>query len=242
MTGSPTLRIGTWNCRMGLDRKHDAVGRLAADVLVVPECSSGNALATRPAVSSVWCGDWPLKGFGVFGFNGWRVTQVVEDDPLPWALPVDVSYDGQVAVTLVAVWTSRPRLNGRPGYAAQVGKVIDRWEGGLAAGRVAIAGDLNCSAQGPSVAAHAENVRRLAALDVHSAYHWFTGLEHGLEKDMTLRWIGPGRRVYAYHCDFVFLPTRLLAGVNDVTVGSTKEWIECGLSDHTPVVVDVATL
>lgn len=55
---------------------------------------------------------------------------------------------------------------------------------------------------------------------------------------MTLRWVGPGRVPLAYHCDFVFLPQRLLEKVTAVRIGWSPEPEE-PLSDHLPVAVDL---
>jgi hypothetical protein len=232
------MRLVTWNCRMALDRKREAVRRLGADVLVVPECARGSALALEPGVSFAWRGDHANKGLGIFGLNGWRVSALPEEDPLPWALPVAVADPaGEPAFTLVAVWTGRPGYDGRPGYPAQVAAVIGRWASSLAAGRVVLAGDFNCSAQGPAIAAHRANVALLESLGVHSAYHAHTGLEHGAELAMSLRWVGPGRAISTYHCDFVFVPQRLLGSIASVDVGDASEWIDSRLSDHAPITV-----
>ena len=56
---------------------------------------------------------------------------------------------------------------------------------------------------------------------------------------MTLRWFGPGSREYTYHCDFVFLSDAMKHRLEDVTVGTMVEWVESGLSDHTPVVTHI---
>lgn len=225
---------------MALDQKRSAVDRIGADVLVVPECAASPALAGDLGVSFAWRGENRRKGLGVFGFGGWRVEPFAEERPLPWVLPVRVIDPGGVeAVILLAVWTVVRRLDGRPDYAGQVAAVIDDWAAALEEGRAAIAGDLNCSAQSPSGGRHLENVRRLERAGVRSAYHAFLGHEHGAEDAMTLRWVGPLRRVYEYHCDFLFLPGRMLERLRRVEVGSMADWIESGLSDHCPVVAEL---
>lgn len=225
---------------MALDRKRSAVEVIGADVLVVPECDASPALAGELGVSFAWRGENPQKGLGVFAFGGWRTEPVDEEQPLPWVLPVRVIDPGGVEVAiLLAVWTVAHRLDGRPDYAGQVSAAIDACTTALEEGRAVIAGDLNCSAQGPSVARHLENMRRLERAGVRSAYHAFFGHEHGAEGAMTLSWVGPKRRVYEYHCDFLFLPGHMLERLRQVEVGSMMDWIESGLSDHCPVVAEL---
>ena len=81
---------------------------------------------------------------------------------------------------------------------------------------------------------------RLAELGVQSAHHTHHGLAHGEETAMTLRWKGRGGLVSEYHVDFVFLSRPLLERLEAVEVGSMRDWVESGLSDHCPVSVDLA--
>ena len=101
-----------------------------------------------------------------------------------------------------------------------------------------IAGDLNASAQGPSVVPHAVNVRSAAALGLVSVFHHVDRVEHGSESAMTLRWMGPGGIERRYHCDFVFASELLCNETTRVEVGDWGEWIGSGRSDHVPVVAE----
>ena len=226
---------------MGLNAKRAAVTALAADLAVIPECARASRLRDEPGVSSHWRGSNDAKGLGVFGFNGWTVEPLDESDLLPWTTPVTViDPAGLQRFTLVAVWTGTPgKRHGRPGYAAQVAAVVERWDPELARGVVVLAGDFNCSTEGPAVTAHGVNVKRLEMLGVHSAYHAYRGLAHGEETEMTLRWIAKGRVPLRYHCDFIFMPTRLIERVRHFEIGHSSDWIEAGLSDHAPVIVEI---
>lgn len=114
---------------------------------------------------------------------------------------------------LPAIWTAANSEARWPSYAAQVTAAIDAWEAELRDGRVILAGDTTCSAQGPSSAPHRENLRRLDEFGVRSSYHVHHGLEHGAETEMT-----------------------------STTVGSMAGWVESGLSDHAPVVVQIESV
>ena len=227
------MRIVTWNCRQGLDRKIDVLLGLACDVAVVPECSAAPTLASQPGVSFAWTGDNSAKGLGVFGFNGSTLTPLPGPE-MPWLLPLSVSKPGYDPISLLAVWTTT-KLGGS--YAGQVKDIADGWASRLG-DRLVMAGDFNASAQGPSWKPHIRNMDRLADLGMVSAYHYHRGSEHGDESDMTLRWIGPGKTRYEYHCDFVMVSHDLAARIVSVEVGSMSEWVDAGLSDHCPVIVE----
>lgn len=228
--------IGTWNCRMGIDRKREAIERLGCDVLVVPECKSEPALSKRSDVSFQWRGRYPLKGLGVFGFRGWKVEPAEEPNPLDWLLPLRViDPAGTETALLLAIWTVANTEEKWPSYSRQVKAAITEWEGKVRTEPVVLAGDLNCSAQGPSSKPHLKNVARLEEMGARSAYHAHRGVPHGEEPDMTLRWIGRGKREFTYHCDFIFLSSAIGHRLEGVTVGSIADWVDTRLSDHVPV-------
>jgi endonuclease/exonuclease/phosphatase family metal-dependent hydrolase len=233
------LALGTWNCRMALARKHQAVRAIGADVLVVPEAAARVPPAGEPDVSHAWKGTWAPKGLGVYAFGGWRVEPVLDRPDLPWVLPVRLRPPGGgEAALLLATWPVLGRRERRPGYTAQLAAVLDAWEDELAAGRTILAGDLNASATAtPAGRAHRRNVDRLHELGLRSAYHACVGCAHGEEPAMTLRWIARGGGALHYHCDMVFVPERWLTPDVVVEVGGMDDWVGSGLSDHVPVVV-----
>ena len=130
-------------------------------------------------------------------------------------------------------------LDGRPGYAEQFTQVLDSFGHELSAGDCVVLGDLNASLQGPSRDAHAVNLDRASALGLVSAYHAANDVAHGNEPDMTLKWIGPGRVEYRYHCDFVFVPEAIANRISCYVV-PTFSW-ERSVSDHQPVLVELPT-
>jgi len=234
------MRLATWNCRQGIDTKRHAFELLGADVVVVPECSSEPALARELGVSFLWRGDYATKGLGVIAFKGWRVEQFDARFELGWVLPARVfDPDGEHAFDLLAVWTVM-RKDGRPRYEGQIGRILDEWVDELEAGKTIVAGDFNCSLQGPSRRAHSRNLDRFEALGLRSGYHAHSAVEHGAETAMTLQWVARGGVRRGYHCDYIMLPEELRSRVTAVTVGSVAEWVDSGLSDHCPVVVDLA--
>lgn len=232
--------IGTWNCRMAIDRKREAIERLGCDVLVVPECKEAPVLAKDRDVTFQWKGRYPRKGLGVFGFRGWRVELAKESTPLHWLLPLRViDPAGAEAALLLAIWTVANKAESWPGYSGQVASAIAEWEPKVRDEPVILAGDFNCDAQGRSSRSHLQNIARLEEMGARSAYHSHRGLPHGSEPDMTLRWIGRGKREYQYHCDFIFLSRAIRHRLEGVKVGTMADWVESRLSDHVPVVASI---
>jgi len=57
------MRIITWNCQMGLDKKADALLSLNPDIAVVPECSEKSIVALQQrGFCTLWFGSNPNKG------------------------------------------------------------------------------------------------------------------------------------------------------------------------------------
>lgn len=229
------LRLATWNCRQAVDRKRALFDRLAADVIVVPECSQSPRFSREPGVSFAWRGRNANLGLGVFALNGWTVASVPELDPLPWVLPLQlIAPTGEDAALLLAIWAVATPEN--PPYETQVARAVEAWELELATGPVVFAGDTNCSPQSGDREAHLANIARLDDLGVASCYHQHHGLAHGDENHMTLSWVGRGGVRSGSHCDFVFASADLIARLAGVTVGRFDEWIGPQSSDHAPVV------
>ena len=82
------------------------------------------------------------------------------------------------------------------------------------------------------------HLSRLESLGLFSAYHKLNLLDHGEEKQMTLKWIGPGRKEKDTAVISFFLTEKLLkgatAGIHDLWSGEYAK-----LSDHQPVIADI---
>lgn len=84
---------------------------------------------------------------------------------------------------------------------------------------------------------HMELVRFLAdELSLVSAYHAFFGAEHGSERHPT--YYDRSKKGKPFHIDYCFIPRTWLPKLKSVTVGSRHRWAR--LSDHVPMIVDVA--
>ena len=230
------MRFATWNCQGGLAKKVDVVRAIAPDVLLVQECQPGVDVGSG---TSLWYPPYEgaAKGTGLFCSNGWSAEWLPRKGSAEWVMPARVRNELlAVEFTLLAVWTNKNNGDNRPGYAEQFSIVLDLYGEVLRSGQCVVAGDLNASIQGPSRQPHEENLARVAALGMVSAYHHAMGCGHGEESDMTLKWVGPGRKEYLYHCDFVFLPQGMAQGT-ECRVFNTFGWPR-RVSDHQPVIVD----
>jgi hypothetical protein len=66
--------------------------------------------------------------------------------------------------------------------------------------------------------------------------------QQGEESMPTLYFHGSpkGKPKMTYHIDYAFIPDEWLQRLVCVQIGSPDEWISSGLSDHVPLIVDIA--
>jgi hypothetical protein len=199
----------------------------------------------------IWVGDDPNKGLAVFAFGESRVAldQVCEDPVLRWIAPVRVS--GPVVFNLLAVWASNQRdTNYRPKpWQTQPNAALAVYESFVRSGPTVMAGDFNNGAywDQPGKPGNFEHTAAAArTLGLRSAYHvWPAEIAFGDEPDFTHYWQTRTPDV-GYHIDYVFVPATWLTSVVNVRVGTYDEWVADRtwtgrtLSDHVPVVVDLA--
>ena len=237
------MRVATWNCRGGMQRKRESLASLDADVLVVPEAQAG--FTPDPGQRMLVKGA-PGKGLGVLVADPYTAVISAPDPGLPWLLAVDIHRGRDLLVTVLALWTIREPGIRRPSYPAQAQQAITGWqqaaerEGRDPWTRVILAGDFNASFQDPSPAAHARTVSALGEHGLVSVHHHLTSTEHGAETSHTLRWIAPGRIPRYYHCDYLWLSPDLQPSLRGGGIGTMGDWVESGLSDHVPVWADLS--
>jgi exodeoxyribonuclease III len=242
------MRLVAWNCAMAFHRKFAALLALRPDVAVIAECAEPERLAQRLDLSGlagdpVWVGKNPNKGLAVFGFNGHRVRLAPIHRPrLRFLAPVTV--EGAAAFNLLAVWAQNAsggiRRKRQPG---PLRLALSRYRAFLASGPCVIAGDFNNNViwDRPGWRMnHAHTVARLGADGLVSAYHEHRGELPGAELTPTHYWRDRRKDGPTYHIDYVFLPRLWLKQVTNVEIGSFEAWCGTGLSDHVPVVVEVA--
>jgi exodeoxyribonuclease-3 len=192
---------------------------------------------------AVWIGDNLNKGLAVFAFNGYRVSLALPfHATLRHLVPVRVG--GPIECNLLAVWAQ----NGSAGVVRkhQLGplrRALGKYRSFLAERPSIVAGDFNNNVYWHRPGwriNHANAVATLQKLGLASAYHALRGEAQGRESVPTLYWRDRKKDGPTYHIDYIFLPLQWLVHVRELGVGSFEDWCGAGLSDHVPIVVDIA--
>jgi exodeoxyribonuclease III len=230
------MRIVTWNCQMGLDKKADALLSQNPDVAVVPECSEKSTLALRErGYETLWFGSNPVKGLGVFSRRGWSL-QALSQTKQKWIVPVAI--DAPTPFTMLAVWACRTGTRRADNYVGQVYQALMSHPGWFDRTPVVLAGDLNSNQIWDSerrVGNHSDVVRILAERGLVSVYHQFFGEVQGAESRPTIYLFRHAHR--PFHLDYIFLPEEWAKRLKTVEVGNYERWSK--LSDHCPVTVEI---
>jgi exodeoxyribonuclease-3 len=234
------MRIVTWNCQMGLDKKADALLSLNPDVAVVPECSKQSTLhLCERSCKTLWFGSNPHKGLGVICRNDWdsREIQPPTDKDHKWIVPVEVL--APTPFTLLAVWACRAGMRKADNYIGQVHRAITSHHEWFGRGPVVVAGDLNSNTIWDSerpVGNHSDVVKFLEERGLVSVYHEYFDEPQGRESRPTLYLYR--RHDKPFHLDYIFVPRAWTRGLHLVEVGEFGKWSK--LSDHCPLLVEVA--
>jgi hypothetical protein len=71
------MKIITWNCNMGFQKKAGTILSHQPDILIVPECKNleklNFAAGLQLPTDSLWHGSNPHKGISVFAYNGFKL-------------------------------------------------------------------------------------------------------------------------------------------------------------------------
>jgi len=228
------MRLITWNCKGGFQRKHAAIASWRPDVLVVPEAARFGGvpqLADGPRVSSAyWIGENPRKGLGILSYGDFTLTvDPAYDDTIKWIIPLRVS--GPRTFLLLAVWTVKDHDTGY--YITQLMRAVEQYRHMLIAGPAVIAGDFNQSVRldSPNAPTFRALVHDLETVGLLSTYHQHCNCQQGEEPDPTF--FLHHKPTKPHHLDYVFASRDLLARGMNVRVGRHEEWLQ--LSDHMPV-------
>lgn len=227
-----TMRIISWNCNMAFLRKSRSILELSPMICIVQEISMHDTSAIN-APFSRWIGSSPHKGLAVIGFDE-DVIALDDSCPpeLPWAIPFTVG-----DFNILAVWASVHAGNMR--YVRVLHHIIDRYAAFLRAKPSIVTGDFNSNTMwdGKRLSGgHAGIVDKLQLIGLKSLYHYQTGEPQGEESQPTFYLYRKPER--PYHLDHAFVPETVLDRTR-LTIGDPNIWLQ--LSDHMPLVVDIAT-
>ena len=242
------MRLVAWNCNMALHRKFEALISLNPDVAVICECAEPARLKQKMDLSAleadpVWIGSNPNKGLAVFAFNGYQLSLAdVYNPSLRFIAPISVARP--IAFSLLAVWAQNASAGiTRKGQAGPVRLALDWYQDFLTAGSAVAAGDFNNNVfwDWPGwLINHADQVAILKGYGLVSAYHEIRREQQGKESTPTHYWRDRKKDGPTYHIDYIFLSRKWAAKTREMTVGTFDDWCGSGLSDHVPLIVDVA--
>ena len=95
------MRIVSWNCNMGFEKKRDVVMSLHPDIVVLQECSAKD-IANTDAPFKHWVGSNKHKGMAIIGFANYKYTlDSSYTEEWPWFLPVCVE---DVPLHILGLW------------------------------------------------------------------------------------------------------------------------------------------
>lgn len=241
-------RIAVWSVGPALDRKYRRVQALDANLVVTARAADEARLlrAKKDAHTSMaWVGRRPTRGLGVIAFEPSHVKLDSSrwDQRLEWIMPTLVS--GEVAHSLVAVWAlhekAKVQLKTAPS-ASQPIQMLRTYAKWLSRPTV-VAGDFNNNPMLHRNDPNQDMLELIAMLEtagLASAYHAFTGLEHGDPREPPTRFKpDPIVEVAGLHVDYCFVPSFWLPHLWNVQIGDPEIWARSKrVEEHVPVVVD----
>ncbi len=199
---------------------------------MVPECPR---LIRRPG-EVAWIGKNPRRGLGVLAGAPWRLERI----PIPRRLPrlvLPLLITGPTTFLLLAIWAQKDPVHP---YVRGMHRALRACEPLIARYPTVLLGDFNSNSiwdhEHPEGRSHSALVSRLGDLGLVSAYHAHFGEAQGRESQPTFYLYRHQTR--PYHIDFCFVPEAWLGRVRGVTIGTHAAW--AGISDHMPLVVEVA--
>lgn len=224
------MRIVSWNCNMGFEKKRDVVMDLRPDILVLQECSAKD-IANTDAPFKHWIGSNPKKGMAIIGFANYEYTiDSSYTEELPWFLPVRVE---NVPLHILGLWACVK--DRRLSYVRVTHRAIDHYARFLSVSHMIAIGDFNSNTiwdSGYREHSHTELVAKLGRSGIVSAYHTLRGELHGQETTPT--WYMYRQLDHPYHLDYAFVSQALSASC-ELVIGKPGDWLH--RSDHMPIML-----
>ncbi len=227
------MRIVSWNCNMGFEKKRDAVMSLQPDIVVLQECSAKD-IANTDAPFKHWVGSNRHKGMAIIGFANHEYTiDSSYTEEWPWFLPVRVE---DVPLHILGLWACVKDQRLR--YVRVTHHAIDHYARFLSMSPMIVIGDFNSNTIWDRLhreRSHSELVEKLWSLGLVSVYHTLRGEIQGQE-------FTPTQFMYrnlakSYHLDFAFV-SKAISRSCELIIGEPSEWIQ--KSDHMPLILTVS--
>jgi exonuclease III len=223
---------------MAFRNKTDAILVFKPDILIIPECENFERLSfglySQQPTDSVWYGDLPIKGIGVFTFNGFKIKLLdVHNSEFKYILPLLI-YNDHIAFTVFAVWAQNTKNHYN--YTEHVWHALEHYQHLLQGENVILVGDFNSNTiwdRPREKINHTAIVEYLRQKNIISTYHHFHNQIQGKERHHTFHMYR--KEEQPFHLDYCFASANLIDKLIDVEVGDYETWGK--LSDHMPLMV-----
>lgn len=231
---------------MAFDRKLSRLLALEPDVAIISECAHTDILRRktpnfRPS-GQAWVGENPNKGLAVFTFGAYSISSVSDlGSMFPYIAPMKIK--GPVSFNLLGVWACHNKPNSYKNGLGPLRRALEDQRTFILSSRTVVAGDFNDNVRWDRSTRenkHSTNVAKLTELGLASAYHRFRGVPQGAEIEPTIYWRNRKIDGPSYHIDYCFVPDEWVETITNIAVGAFDDWIAAGLSDHVPLIVDLA--
>lgn len=229
------MKIVSWNCNGALRKKFQQLAAFDADVYVVQECEnprqSKDSQYKAWAENSLWVGNSPHKGLGVFSRKVDLAKLDWESNGLELFLPCSINN----RIKLLAVWT-RQANSPTFAYIGQAWKYLQAHKAKLTEENTLLVGDFNSNAcwdKWDRWWNHSDVVKELSEIGIHSTFHFCHQEQHGSESQPTFFMY---RKVdKPYHIDYAFASSSILKS-SRIEIGKADQWLE--FSDHMPIMLE----
>ena len=243
---------------MAFRRKLEPLLSLQPDIAVISECAQPEIVREKikdkadllpPAADIVWIGSNKHKGLAILAFNGYSIQLSSDYDPkLRFIAPVEIwrpeNESGEADYHLLGAWAMHANDGIRKkAQAGPLRESLDIYAGFLMSKPSVAAGDFNNNVfwDKPGWAINFEDtVARFDQLGLISAYHAVMNEAQGDESIPTHYWRDRKKDGPTYHIDFIFIPKDWESHINQFEVGTFEDWCGSKLSDHVPLVIDIA--
>lgn len=233
------MKLITWNCNMAFRKKADIILAHQPDILVVPECEHPDRLLfdsnTPKPTDVLWFGQNQHKGLAIFSYCDFRFRVIdVHNDNFKMVIPIAVT-GNHFDFTLFAIWANNPH-DPEGAYITQVWKAVKYYGALIANKKTILIGDFNSNTiwdRPRREGNHTTVVNKLEEKGIFSVYHKHFNQVHGKEQHPTLYMYRHQDK--AYHIDYCFASSDMLAHLKSVEVGEFEFWKM--YSDHVPVIV-----
>ena len=225
-----SVRIATWNCADGLERKLPLFRRIDADLIVVSEVRAAAFAALAPGFAGAfYTPSSSARGIASFCRHP-GLLQHAFAAPEGAECYQRLTFGG---IDILAAWV-KPQGS----YISSATKAISGFLQSPQSPYRIVLGDLNLNPRfdrdrqaGPTKAL----IASLEAGDMRSLYHQHSSEEHGAESHATHHFLRDATR--PFHIDYIFAshPLRLTG----FAIGQPQDWIGKRLGDHMPLTAEL---